>query len=48
LLVNATELALFEQILCAFGVAVADGMGSTVTVTTMVAPEHPADVGVMV
>ena len=48
LLVNAIDVALFEQILCEFGVAVADGAGFTVTVAVIAAPEHPPAVGVIV
>lgn len=48
LLVKATVVVCKEQILCEVGVAVADGIGFTVTVTTIGAPEHPAAEGVMV
>ena len=48
LLVNAIDVALFEQILCELGVAVADGTGFTVTVAVIAAPAQPPAVGVIV
>lgn len=48
LLLNTTELALFEQIVCALGVAVAEGVGFTVTVAVIGAPLQVPRVGVMV
>jgi hypothetical protein len=48
LLVNVTEVTLPEHNVCELGVAVTDGIGFTVTVTTIGAPEHPAPVGVIV
>jgi len=48
LLVNAMDVGLLEQMLCEFGVAVADGAGLTVTVAVIAVPTHPAAVGVMV
>jgi hypothetical protein len=48
LLVNATEVALFEQILCEVGVAVADGTGFTVTVAVIAVPAQPPAEGVIV
>jgi len=48
LLVNATDVALFEQMLCEVGVAVAVGVGLTVTVTTIGVPAQPPAVGVIV
>lgn len=47
-LVSAIVGVVSEQMLCDEGVAVADGIGLTVTVTTIGAPEHPAAVGVIV
>jgi hypothetical protein len=46
LLLNAIDVALFEQILCDVGVAVADGIGFTVTVTATVPPAQLPAVGV--
>jgi hypothetical protein len=46
LLVNETLAATPEQIVCEFGVAVATGVGVTVTGTVIAAPEHPAAVGI--
>jgi hypothetical protein len=48
LLVSAIDVALFEQILCDVGVAVADGIGLTVTVAVIGVPVHPPAVGVIV
>ena len=48
LLLNAIDVALFEQIVCEFGVAVAVGAGLTVTVAVIVAPAQPPAVGVIV
>ena len=49
LLVNAMPEAPPEQILCAVGVALAEGVGFTVTVTVCEAPTHPpVEVGVTV
>ena len=42
------DVALFEQILCEVGVAVADGIGLTVTVAVIAEPEQPLAVGVIV
>ena len=47
-LVNAMEVAVPEQIVCAPGVAVATGIGLTVMVTVIEDPEQPSAVGVMV
>jgi hypothetical protein len=48
LLVSVMALALFEQMLCEEGVAVAEGAGLTDTVTTIGVPAQPAAVGVTV
>jgi hypothetical protein len=48
LLPNATEEALPEQIVEAAGVAVADGIGLTVTVAVIAVPAQPPAEGVMV
>jgi hypothetical protein len=48
LLVNAIEVALPEQIVCDDGVAVAVGIGLTVTTTVIGVPAHPFAVGVIV
>ena len=48
LLLNATDVALPEQMLCVAGVTVADGAGLTVTVTVWNVPKHPPAVGVTV
>jgi hypothetical protein len=48
LLVRAIEVALFEQMLCELGVAVADGVGLTVTVAVIAEPAQELAVGVMV
>jgi hypothetical protein len=48
LLVKVTEVTLPEHSVCEPGVAVTVGIGLTVTVTTIGAPEHPAPVGVIV
>jgi hypothetical protein len=48
LLVRAIDVALFEQILCELGVAVADGIGLTVTVAVIGEPAQPPAVGVIV
>ena len=48
LLLSATELALLEHILCELGVAVADGIGFTVTVAVIAVPAQPDAVGVIV
>jgi ABC-type cobalamin transport system permease subunit len=48
LLVSAIEVALFEQMLCEPGVAVADGIGLTVTVAVMTDPAQEPAVGVIV
>ena len=48
LLLRATEEAVPEQIVCDVGVAVATGVGFTVTTTTLGVPAHPLAVGVMV
>jgi hypothetical protein len=48
LLLRAIEVALLEQNVCELGVAVADGIGFTVTVTTIGVPEQLAAVGVIV
>jgi hypothetical protein len=47
-LVSAIEVGLFEQMLCELGVAVAEGIGLTVTVTTIGVPAQLAAVGVIV
>lgn len=47
LLVNEMEVAPPEQILCAAGVAVAEGIGRTVTVTVTGVPAQPPAVGVI-
>jgi hypothetical protein len=48
LLVNETPVALPEQIVCGFGIAVATGVGFTVTGTLIGNPTHVAAVGVTV
>jgi len=48
LLVRAMEDAVPEQIVCDPGVAVATGVGFTVTITVTGAPEQPVVVGVIV
>jgi hypothetical protein len=48
LLVSAIDVALFEQMLCDEGVAVAEGVGFTVIVTTTGVPAQPPAVGVAV
>ena len=48
LLVKAIEVALPEHIVCAFGVAVTDGAGLTVTVAVIGVPAQPPAVGVIV
>ena len=48
LLLKATEEAVAEHIVWLGGVAVATGVGFTVTITVMGAPEHPLAVGVTV
>jgi hypothetical protein len=48
LLVRAMEDAVPEQIAWETGVAVATGIGFTVTITVIGAPEHPVVVGVIV
>jgi hypothetical protein len=48
LLVKLTEEVFPEQIVCALGVAVADGIGFTVTVAVMADPEQALAVGVIV
>lgn len=48
LLVKAMDVMLFEQMLCEEGVAVAEGAGFTLTVTTIGVPAQPAAVGVTV
>ncbi len=48
LLVKATDVALLEQIVCDEGVAVAEGIGFTVTVAVIAVPEQPPTVGVIV
>ena len=48
LLVSAIDVAVPEQIVCDEGVAVAAGIGFTVTVTVIGVPTHPLAVGVIV
>jgi hypothetical protein len=48
LLVKVIAVAPPEQMLCDEGVAVAEGMGRTVTVTVTGVPAHPPAVGVTV
>jgi hypothetical protein len=48
LLVRATPVAFPEHIVCGFGVAVATGVGFTVTGTMIGVPTHVAAVGVTV
>jgi hypothetical protein len=48
LLLNATVVVFNEQILCAFGVAVAEGIGLTVIVAVIGVPEQVPALGVMV
>jgi hypothetical protein len=48
LLLRLIEVALFEQIEEEFGVAVADGIGFTVTVAVTGVPAQPPDEGVIV
>jgi hypothetical protein len=48
LLLNATVVVLSEQILWEFGVAVAEGIGFTVTVKTTFDPLQPPIEGVIV
>jgi hypothetical protein len=48
LLVNETPVALPEQIVCGFGVAVTTGIGFTVTGTMIGVPTQVAAVGVTV
>jgi hypothetical protein len=47
-LVNAIDVAVFEQIVCVAGVAVATGLGFTVITTVIGVPGHPFAVGVIV
>jgi hypothetical protein len=47
-LVKAIDGAVFEQIVCVTGVAVATGVGLTVIVTVIGVPSQPLAVGVMV
>ena len=48
LLVSAIDGAVPEHIVCDAGVAVATGVGFTVTTTTLGVPAHPLAVGVTV
>ena len=48
LLLSATEVAVPEQIVCDAGVAVATGLGLTVTTTVTGVPGQPPAVGVTV
>jgi hypothetical protein len=48
LLLNATVVVFKEQIVCGFGLAVAEGAGFTVTVAVIGEPEHPLADGVIV
>ena len=48
LLVNAIDEVVPEQKVCELGVAVADGIGFTVTVAVIAEPAQPTAVGVIV
>jgi hypothetical protein len=48
LLLSVTVVVLPEQSVCEEGAAVADGIGLTVIVTVMGAPEQPPALGVIV